>query len=68
MGSDSHGTTLTLEAEMAMVRSPDGAQRNPGIGIGGGDCFPRNALRSFRATYFAFVWRGYRIFCQWRLR
>jgi hypothetical protein len=32
MGSDTHVTTLTLDAEISMVRSLDGAQRNPGIG------------------------------------
>jgi hypothetical protein len=45
----------------------DGVQRNPGIGRGD-DCFPRNALRFFRATYFAFIWRKGRISGQQRLR
>jgi hypothetical protein len=38
--SFSHGTTLTLDAEITMVRSPEGAQRNPGIGTEATTVFP----------------------------
>jgi hypothetical protein len=53
--SQVHGTTLTPDGAITMVRNQDGAQRNPGIGTGVMIRFPRNALRSFRTTYCAFV-------------
>jgi hypothetical protein len=35
-----HGSTLTLDTEITMVRSPDEAQRNPGIGTAPTTVFP----------------------------
>jgi hypothetical protein len=58
-GTDSLETTSTLDAEITMERSPDGAQRNPGIGTEATAVFPgmRCAPSGLHTVWVSRNWR-----------